>query len=122
MSQITVKGHDFELDMLDLDVYAQNIENSAALAQTVADNDLAVGVTIEKLSAVYEAIRLYFDQTLGEGALAKILDGKRRPLEALDAYYDLRDAIVADAERRATLLAGRRQLPKKYATDRLKRG
>ena len=121
MNKIVIRGHDFDLGVFDLDETKRRAELEAALGGKLGALDLANNPTYEGMVQVYEELVLFFDGVLGAGSLDVILDGKHDVADALDAYYDLRDALLEASIARATQIAMRAKLPEKYRLDRVRK-
>ncbi|MDL2206265.1 hypothetical protein LJC33_05070 [Eubacteriales bacterium OttesenSCG-928-N13] len=118
---ICIRGHEFEFDVFDLDAMERYGAAESALGESIDPKVISADPSPERLSAVHEALTVFFDTVLGEGSLSIILDGKRNPVDALDAYYDLRDGALANTQARAAAVAARSKIPDKYNPARLKK-
>ena len=119
MSKVVIRGHEFEFDGLDLDAlstYSDAEKNIRSVLESV--NSLAENPNLDDLTTVFKGLVAYFDKVLGKGSLMKVLDGKRNLGEALDAYYDLRDSVLAENTTKAAEIAKRAQVPDAFKSVR----
>ena len=121
MNKIVIRGHEFELGVYDLDELKRRDDADKVLGQKIAAVDLIGDPTYGSLVMVLDELERFFDDALGAGSLAVILDGKRDVADALEAYYELRDAILDATLTRAMEIARRAKVPEKYNMDKVKR-
>lgn len=118
---ITVLGKQFDYQVYDLDAMAKSEASDAALKAALE----AVGgyegqPSIEQQEAMFAAYTAYFDAMLGEGSLSQILGGRRNVMDATEAYYDFRDAVLDAMIQRVNAVARRAAIPEKYSPDRIR--
>ena len=121
MSKVTIRGHEFELGVFDLDETKRRADADAELGEKIQATDLINNPTYEGMVMVYEELDRFFGSVLGEGSLGLVLGGKRDVGDALYAYYNLRDALLDASLARATEITKRQKLPAKYRMDRVKK-
>ena len=121
MSKIAIRGHEFDFDLYDLDTMELYTAAEAELYEVTGGADIANSPSVETLTTVFKALSAYFDKMLGEGSLMQILDGKRNIMDALDAYYELRDMAIESNLGRAAEVARRAAIPDKYKLKKIRK-
>ena len=121
MSKVIIRGHEFDIDLYDLDQIGARAQADALLGEGMNGTDLISNPTYEGMVAVFGMVAAFFDTVLGEGSLLTILNGRRDVADALDAYYDFRDALLDASLSRAAEIARRAKLPEKYRLEKMKK-
>lgn len=119
---ISVRGHEFNYPLYDIDAMARNEASDAALKAALEAVGSYEGFpTLEQQEDILSAYAAYFDVVLGEGTLEKLLGGKRNAMDAIEAYYDVRDAVLDAMIQRANAVARRGQVPEKYDPEKVRK-
>lgn len=120
---ISIRGHELPFSFSNIDRV-----KSYAAAYRVMEAGASEGLAriqgcetledmAEVLEALYKALDDFFSVQFGEGTLGTILGGERDVMEALDAFYDLRDAALENNAARASMTSARAVIPDKYNPD-----
>jgi hypothetical protein len=121
VSKINIRGHEFEVDFLDIDQAEAMLTGESEMSAQIQALDLIKNPTMGTLAELFKSLTDFFDKSVGAGSLSTILDGKRNVGDALDAYYDLRDSMVESAQKRMDEIALRKQLPEKYRANKIRK-
>lgn len=95
MSRISIRGHEFEFSLSDIDALTKVSkwpELLGAEAQRLGAQAVD-GDPIEPMRALLELETRLFDEVLGDGALSKVLGGKRDPVDGIEAFFELNRAV-----------------------------
>jgi len=119
--RIVIREHEFAYDLADLDALERLDAAEKALIDQIDADTLTQDPTLETLSALYDALAAFFDTVLGDGALRTILDGRRNPIDGLEAYYDFRDMLLEGTIVRAATVTKRATIPAKYRPENIRK-
>ena len=109
---ITVKGHKFDVDILDVDDSERIVDvirETESKISSLQESDGSIESTLKLQAETFEILKMGLTSTLGEDAPTKIFGDKRNLKTAREAWDDLIDGLGKQYEDEMTESIKRRE-------------